>query len=276
MKNIRFFIALLFSLNVTAIQAQWTEIPGVQTATIISMAKQNGVFFSSAPDVAFRSFDGHIWQIIQGLPPLNDNKVELKIELSRLYIYVSHLDVAVGLYYSTDQGASLTSIILPPNIMNVFYSGTRIFGVDGANRLYKTDNDGAIWEQVFSQSFANPMMDIVHYNSELRLVSGSNIFASIDNGLNWTTLSNGFFGTQSKLFFIGSKLYCYSQIEAPQVSDNGGLTWNAIPDLAEWKGAFSSDMVEFGGKLYATNYKDLFSSSDNGLSWQGSGLYGWK
>ncbi len=274
MKNIRFFIALLFSLNVTAIQAQWTEIPGVQTATIISMAKQNGVFFSSAPDVAFRSFDGHIWQIIQGLPPLNDNKVELKIELSRLYIYVSHLDVAVGLYYSTDQGASLTSIILPPNIMSVFYSGTRIFGVDGANRFYKTDNDGASWEQVFSQSFANPMMDIVHYNSELRLVSGSNIFASIDNGLNWTTLSNGFFGTQSKLFFIGSKLYCYSETDAPQVSDNGGLTWNAIPDLAEWKGAFSSDMVEFGGKLYATNYKDLFSSSDNGLSWQGSGLYG--
>ncbi len=276
MSNSPVFFLLIFILKINALQAQWQEFPTPVGGTALSLAEQNGVFFAGSYNHAFRSYDGELWSRLEALPPFGNATYELQTEGDRVY---AHLYEGFGapvhsqaVYYSTDQGDHWTSIPIGNDSKRIFFSGQRVFRLNNSNVLYKSDDDGAFWQQVWSAPPDNAILDLEAWNGELRLYTVYNMLGSTDNGSNWTVVTNGILAMtgpdavpESQMFAAGPNIILNSGV-IKIISSDGGV--NAIPIQPEMIDGRFYDIVEFQGVLYAAHGANYYVSFDGGFNWE--------
>ena len=185
-------------------------------------------------------------------------------------LYAAHYDA--GIYVSTDDGASWTSVsngIEGRYVISMTVSDTSIFCGTWGDGIFRSNDNGASWIQV-NNGLTN--MDVTSF-----IVSGSTIFAgtlnrgifrSDNNGDLWTPANTGmddYIGILSMWadgadFVLGS---IYGYIYA---SDNSGVSWRRLYGLPV---TWISSLAVKDETVFAGTFNDgLFKTTNNGGAWE--------
>ncbi len=177
-----------------------------------------------------------------------------------------------GVYRSTDggyhwvkpnNGGLLHQVVSLAVIDSNIYAGT------WGGAVYKSKTQGDTWYQLSIPNYNAYVSSLFILNNKLFMASGSNLFSTIDDGLNWNFIS-GSLPTSSywnTVTVVGSKLY-YGTNQGLYLSTDDGSNWSNI--------GLTNAMIEavtvYGGNLITgTRNVGIFTSQDNGMNWLQTG-----
>jgi photosystem II stability/assembly factor-like uncharacterized protein len=281
MTAIRPFSALAaFLLTAVSLTAQWqpylANTSGVQA--VRSITTQGGaIYLASFPLGVYKSTnDGASWATVNsGLPVASGN-----INIESVGSNATHLFAGThsGVYRSSNGGTTwtLANGTLTANA-NVFANKFFNFGgvtfvvmsgmISSGGGVYRTNNNGDTWSVSHAGMGSNmTVYHIASINNVFYAATSAGMVRSLDNGVNWSTVSGSNFamysvqGTPSRLVCISDAGYKFST--------NGGASWNnatgaiAVP-LAK------SQLILYDGKYFAITgaSQGMLRSLDQGSTW---------
>ena len=196
------------------------------------------------------------------------------------YTYLHHIDVGhtrllVGIdssvLLSTDRGASFTDITPPGGLADFkvrIGPGDSVLFANGASGLCRSTDAGAHWQTVAGNRFFAQMA--FHPSGRcfalMQSIPGYNygaLWFSNDLGATWQPTNIG----GSALCINPNGVIFVAESNEIQVSENGGNSW-ATRLIPENLGNCSGLLANAAGHLFAYNGDIIFSSLDNGITWQ--------
>jgi len=278
-------IILLGSTSLYPQQLNWKHLGGPMGGTVgdMNINSQGDIYagvYSSWIDYSglYKSTDnGDSW-----------NRIESQFEDFEVYsIYITKDDhIWIGtnfqgrIYLSTDNGISWENKRNGYNTGECWAFGESkdgvLFAGDGQYvQLYRSTNYGDTWEL---SANLRPLVFATDSNNKVYAGTFDGLFATTDNGLNWT--QNNFLSNipvSSILIDTNNNIYCstgyYNNGNGVFYSTNGGLNWTQLGLAGKVVLSMSFDSE---GSLYAGTKQDgLFRTTDMGQSWTQyqNGLY---
>ncbi|MCB2204132.1 choice-of-anchor D domain-containing protein [bacterium] len=177
-------------------------------------------------------------------------------------VYASFL--GNGVYKSTDAGLSWSRILTSTYVYDLISDGARVYGVDNT-RLWYTDDGGNTWtERTLTGSPAGGYC-IEKIGGRLLVghIAGG-VTVSLDDGVTWSESSDGLRATNiNAVLKSGQNLYASVQDAGLRRSTDNGATWTVLPVQRN-----GSVLSERNGTLFYGTSNGLYSSTDDGDSWQ--------
>jgi len=256
MKKICFLLALLFSIHISAQQFYQTTGPAGSGGNCFWIYPEGDLVLVAFNDRLFRSTNG-------------GDSYEVVTSLFDADLSTARFVGRIGDYL--------------------------VAGVNSADRIYRSADDGVTWEPVFDglpmqMGFPSAVPTDMFSDGETMVIGGTNFFAkSTDEGASWQPL-DGVLGMS--VFGIdkinGTWYICTSANESNLPgypifrSTDDGVTWNALPAAPETDLGIGNPIAqnttgfaEYGGAIYAiteSNAGDaLQKSEDDGVTWQAVG-----
>jgi len=185
-----------------------------------------------------------------------------------------------GVYHTTDNGDSWTAANAPfdtLSISSLASIGTTIFAttISGSNdsgrspssRVYRSDNKGMSWVEVY-RGFAGQAY-IVTSGTNLFVAIDSNVFRSTDNGTNWTLAKKGL--PDANFYTIvanGPELFLWMYFGGIGHSTDNGSNWDITnTGWRSWT-TWLTCATWIGTTVFAGTPGDgIYYSSNDGASW---------
>ncbi len=275
---------VMFLLTATVAFCQWSKTAFADGVGIDAMVAQgNNVFIAGG--------GGGFVPIPAGAKPadLHDKAASFEGGYNHAHIgNVTSLDsLGTGIFMSSDSGATWESAGLQDTtVFAMAVVGKYLFAADGPGEIFRTSDDGVVWDSVASlgsgwvQSFD---VDSIAPGKALIFYASWSIFVSKDTGRSWVQLSAGLpheEGGVTCLASNGPDLFAgtfdgYGPINESDFSGifrstDGGAHWNVVDTL--WTPqcmAAKGNVVLIGGTRGL-----VYVSTDTGTTWttEGQGL----
>ena len=196
-----------------------------------------------------------------------------------------------GIYKSTDYGStwklmnngypiSIEALSINSEDSNLIYAAAK-------DKIYKSNNGGTTWQLVFTTDLINKHTSVRYIHAHLAYtylnsmiiqnrkdvyaLIGTNIYKSIDNGMNWTVFKQNCSAfaidvKNPKVFYIGYFGYNYTY-KGIYKSIDSGLTWDRILYTTATITSLNID-INNSQIIYAGNLgHGIFRSMDGGKQW---------
>jgi hypothetical protein len=191
-----------------------------------------------------------------------------------LIFLLTSLSSTVNAQWTITSGPIRPTVCFAKNSSYIF-AGTS--SASSFNGVYRTSNQGASWAAVNIDGVSTNIEDIVCVGEAVLAAQGNQIFLSLDNGDNWSSVSSNIGSyTITCLAKRGSEVFAAGQ--GIYYSNNLGLTWTTVIPFVN-TGAGNSGLSVFGdtvfvGKLNGGLWRSInggttFSSVSTGLSGTG-------
>lgn len=280
-------IIFLLILTFIPILSKWEKVNSPKGPNLIldMYANGNNHFFANNKYMFISKNNGFSFEKIQpnGLETLYYINKLIGIDDTLFVNSIGNIGGFVrALFRSTDFGNNWENISVNFNSVSNFNFLNDNYYLLADGFLFNSKNNGQTWDTI-GDYIGNIKSDFFEINSNLFLIAdkGSNdrfskdgisnngIFASFDNGLNFTNISNeigidGYYTNDVKLYkdfiFIATSKGLYK-------SDNHGLNWQII------RFSDASELVEkietINDSIYVgTNLGRIYKSSDFGENWE--------
>ncbi|MEO6324322.1 MAG: hypothetical protein ABIT01_07725 [Thermoanaerobaculia bacterium] len=219
----------------------------------------------------FRSTDGGVsFQLSNsGMPDVGVNSFSVTASGAIL----AGMQLAGGLFRSTDVGLSWTAIVYPGSSTNTVAAAPSVSGtfyVASNNSIGATTDGGASWME---RDLGFYVVDLLP-TSATNVLAGtdSGVFRSTDSGANWALSNSGLPNTRIRCLASdpASPLVVYAGIQGGLYrSADAGQTWNHL-------GSFGTQAVwailVTGTTILAGEDVGLRRSTNGGTSWSASGI----
>lgn len=134
--------------------------------------------------------------------------------------------------------------------------------------LYKSTDNGNNWNRVSSLAGFS-MKGLVFTANRMLAATNKGVFYSVDNGISWTSSSQGFSSLDSTtyatnfIYKLSNGRIITSTSSKSYYSDDEGHSW-----IASSYSQQLVNIVETGSSLISSDGTSIISSTDNGVSWQ--------
>lgn len=192
---------------------------------------------------------------------------------SKLYAATYYTDnTPAGVYSSSDFGNTWTHSGLQYSGLSITSTSKAILFGTAANGLYRSEDDGAAWQQVIGNGFAPGIKALAGYNHYALAASNNNkVYLSENDGESWAEITFLADKTISALFINDKVMLAGTSNNSGMFrSTDKGKTWNK---LISWPDKSVQAFAQFKYSLFvssfSTNYNTfgVFRSDDNGLTW---------
>lgn len=143
-------------------------------------------------------------------------------------------------------------------------AGTLLAGL-GDGRIYRSADNGASWQTVYSSDATWRKMILLSDNSILAGNAHREMIKSVDDGLTWTVLTPGFpegFDLRDIVMTQNHDLFAATGDGVYRSTDNG-QSWTIV----NFTNYSFSIAVDNNNNLYTATYQGVFRSADNGQNW---------
>ncbi len=192
------------------------------------------------------------------------------IESENGHLYYVNSNGWPGFAYKSDDAGQSWDLVIPhySDFLEVLFSGDYIFA-SANNVVWRSNSDGLESHNSFISQASWNISDICQWDDKLLLLDGIGLWVSANSGDTWTPLTNaitavGLSYTDADLFAFGNSLFLSAREQGMHTSTDGGATWNLLPFPG---GRYVHSMIEYNGKLFCGDGKNLFTSADGGLTW---------
>ena len=188
-----------------------------------------------------------------------------------------------GVFRSTDSGESLIEINngLPQDFIvncleinsneDIFLSGSELiynYPPVWIPRQYRSTDNGENWINI---NFSFYPVNSFAFNSNGYIFAGSSdgIFRSVNNGDNWSSITNGLTNYSINFIAINSIDYIFAGTEGGVFysTNNGDLWVDITNDLPI--NSIKSLTINANDDIFAGSWKGVFFTSNNGANWRG-------
>jgi photosystem II stability/assembly factor-like uncharacterized protein len=183
-----------------------------------------------------------------------------------------------GVYRSTNNGSTWTAAgLVDSNITSLAVIGTDLFASTDTG-VYRSTNLGITWISANSGLFAGNINNLTACGGNLfaeEADSRIKIFRSTDNGISWTPAINGLShipSTANTLACAGSNLFVGFLYAGIYRSTDNGTSWNDVNNGLT--NAPVKELTVIGSTIFAGTGWNIYTSSNMGISWTPSELYG--
>lgn len=248
----------------------WTKINNslpYSQATVVALAVSGNALYLGAAHGLSGTSGGGVYRATigttgwirasMGLP--NAHVVGLVVNGNALLARVFLL----GVYRSTDQGASWTPVNIGLSVNTIVASESTVYAA-GNEGVHSSTDSGANWT-VVSSSLLSIGTLAVNGNTFFAEASGR-VYRSVNGGVSWTVVNNGLPQKidVTALAVSGSSLFAGTSNNGMYRSTNDGASWTAI------NSGLSNQSVQAltvkGNALFVATY-GVFRSTDNGANW---------
>lgn len=254
--------------NSTDNGSNWSRVSGFMGSEVTDI-KSSGIYLYAVTfgGVSVSSDNGISWVLNNtGLTNLYANA--LVIKNNKLFLATEG-----GIFLSTDNGVNWTGIstgLTQLSINDITRKGNDIYAATAGGGLFKTTNDGVSWFNSGVGIIYPNVLSIIVHDSILFASDFSGIYSSTNNGLSWQTVSflNGIPNnpTAFKLQTTGSILFACLLGDGVYGSTNSGNTWMSLNSGIIETSVFT--LSSLNNILFAGSQKRIFSTSNNGVSWE--------
>lgn len=153
-------------------------------------------------------------------------------------------------------------------INDIIHTGTTLIAGSAYNGIYISTDNGIHWEQ--AKTSVKKAINVYKFTTQGSTIfaAGNGIFKSIDDGKNWTYLSDQMIPPYFRsLLVLGDTLYA-STHQAIHRSFDMGVTWKNIPVINTAKPITFFSILSLGNTLLAATGNGLYESTDKGESWK--------
>ncbi len=255
----------------------WYDPQGyIKTATIFSIAGDSLRIYAGTTDgVHVSTDDGVTW-----IPVNNGLPGEQGWYLTKNEMNLFAADGDFGVYASSDSGFSWaqtsqgisgwTGEYLAGNESNIFATISSPTG--GSQLLYHSTDNGNSWIQDTSLH-GTWIQSITVTDSYVYAITNSGIFASSDNGDNWSAINGGIMDTVYPVSLAESNSNLIVATQEPGIlflSSDNGISWiNVGKNLPRMGPLAAADNYLFAGNEgdWTSSNDGIYQSTDNGLNW---------
>jgi photosystem II stability/assembly factor-like uncharacterized protein len=282
-----FLLAVLVAAIFQVAFSQWQSVNGPYGGTINDLVlKGQNVFALTNQQGLFCSTDNAATWIRRSSGIACNYALCSTVKGNTLYIGTSY-----GLYSSANDGLTWNTVLVNGSVgtfVRSICSNTQslyILEESNMKNIYKSDDDGATWIQLFSGDYASGLA--VQGNSVFfagQIMGDVNLYRSLDNGASFGTIpySNVY---PYSLLIDGTTLYATNYDGEIYKSADNGDTWN--PSSTGIVNPTVMNITMFGNTIYAACYfgqyyysappgdGGIYMSQDGGAHWTNLGLQGY-
>ena len=154
----------------------------------VCIVKTQGVVFvgtdANSPNFFKSTDDGNTWTSV-AYYSFQIGVADIFVDGTSIYIGTGH-----GVHKTTNLGANWTPLLNglgpDPYVSSIIKIGTSMFCTQqfGGRGLYRTTNDGVLWEEVTGElPFFSDFRDVINVNEKVMIATGSGIFARPESQL---------------------------------------------------------------------------------------------
>lgn len=280
MKNI--FIGLLICLSPVILQAQdfWETVESPSGGYIADYAynENDGLLYALGQNFLYQSSDdGESWEIIGSGLPLLESFLDLTIDPTNGYLYLS--TSFSGVYRSMDDGATWTPV--NNGLSGQYLSTIAVSPVDGSvyvtggAAVYYSIDHGDNWEEG-STGLNGMYISEFAFTSTGKVIAGTyggGVYITASDSLNWVASNDGL--SNLSVFTVAveptsDNIFAGTGGDGVFISEDGGLTWSQVLGDSPGKTVQSDHYVDFiratAGLIVMWGSLGGFVSSD-GFSW---------
>lgn len=171
-----------------------------------------------------------------------------------------------GLQYSTDQGATWTSLFPKAGISNIAVINDVLFNYSNYT-VKKSENKGATWADASSGLPGGQAYCLVSSGSKIYAGTYQGVFVSSDMGDSWSAINTGMTNSNiGSVVVSGSSIFAGVNNTGIYRSDDAGQSWALKNNGLNAFGVTS--LYALDNAVFAATYNGgFYKSSDNGESW---------
>jgi uncharacterized repeat protein (TIGR01451 family) len=172
-----------------------------------------------------------------------------------------------SLYWSGDEGATWELRYSNVPVHNIFESADGTLFGNSSTDVYSSSDGGASWHVIHSGGDLTTADYFIQFGNGTILLPFANLF-SFNGGVNWTKID---LNMAKFSYCTGSGTIFTSTDQANQIrrTTDQGNTWTYTNFTNNKPESFvASSMMEINGHLLLLIQNDLYSSNDDGLTWQ--------
>jgi photosystem II stability/assembly factor-like uncharacterized protein len=176
------------------------------------------------------------------------------------------------LFKTTDAAASWTQVREDPGVIeDVHFVTSTVALAVGAQRVLRTENGGATWEQVANGPALSRIRCVDTLTCVATTPSGQSLMRTIDGGVTFTSVSPSSTKLLGAAFAAGRRVVAAGEDGVTVVSDDAGITW--APIGGRLSQTFTRIRAVSASLVFAVGPKgSLARTGDGGRSWSPLGV----
>ncbi len=252
-------------------------LPAGSVTASVFLSAAGKLFVGTGSGVYASADQGSSWTAANtGLPSGSAHVQALATDGANIYASVDNTAIGTqipngAIYKSVNGGASwtITGYSGKPDAFNWLLASSKSVLAGTTLGLFQSTDGGATWSAVDKGRVQTNILAVAAQGNSV--VAGADgipnaAFGSSDGGFSWQG-ATGLAGVQiSGLVETATSVVGVGPFGAFR-STNGGLTWTPASGFPVPGGGSPPVVTSSGGTLLATNYKDLYRSVDDGVSW---------
>jgi xyloglucan-specific exo-beta-1,4-glucanase len=169
-----------------------------------------------------------------------------------------------GLKWTVSQNRTIRRLVIDPTNSDILLAAT-------SNGLYRTDDAGANWKQLWSTSTYD--VEFQQNNGEIAYATTDQVLKSTNAGASFTALTASCSGTRYNIKIARSNpdvLYALCTTGVLQKSTDAGHTWTVMPSSGVYLYGYYDDVLAVSpvdDKIVFVAGFDIEKSTDGGTTW---------
>lgn len=265
-------LSIFLFLAPVYVSAQWESTHGPFGSYINDLGQNDQFVFAATTAGLYRSDDiGLTWEIKPFFSDVRYPCLQFDVRDSLLIadaVEIRPDSIIRHMYKSMDNGESWIEIPRPhvEDWVDVAIVGTTVFAYDHRN-IWITENDGLTWFQSLINHDVRFPDGFNHYGENVFVGDSANLYIYSGDDTNWEKIKIPLAESVASVYAFDSILLVrdYDK-EKLFVSDDFGKTW--FTSVETQFGAFENYFARIGDTLYATYYETMYTSVDQGHTWE--------
>jgi hypothetical protein len=262
-------LLLVFFVSLQTGFAQWQQTSGSSGMNVYAIEINGGFILAGTGSGVLKSSDNGI-----SCNPANNGLTSTNVRAMATigsYTFAGTF-WGGGVFLSTDYGTSWTSVnngLTNTFILALGEKNTDLFAGSSSGGIFISSDYGTTWAPATTGMTAMYTYALVKNGTEMFAGTEGGVFLSTNNGVNWTTSSNGIplNSTVATIAVKGAKIFAGTYENGIFVSSDNGSSWTQVNT-----GLSTTDVRSFvvnGTVIYAgTNGGGVFLSTNDGANWE--------